>query len=310
MTDETVKFKGENITVSEDQYETIKLAIATQDPTDAELKLYFYDCDRRGVHPLDKLIHFSKRAGRYTPIASIDYMRIRAESSGAYAGSDDAVFVEGDKYPKQATVTVWKVVGNQRFPFTATARWSEYAPADMTSNAAFMWRKMPHTMLAKCAEALDLRKAFPGQLAGLYTNDEMNQAGIDILPPTIDVHPLDAAPAGSMPEPKADTVSAKPPQDAELDEVDKMFPPAQPNKAVQYDKTQMANCLDAKTVKLVVALGLSENTFTASRTLAKFKPQKAPLGKLVEKMQSYRDLKDNGIETDVAIERVNVGRYL
>jgi len=109
----------------------------------------------------------------------------------------------------------------------------------------------------------------------------------------------------AKPKPKVDTVSAKPPQDAELDEVDKMFPPAQPNKAVQYDKTQMANCLDAKTVKLVVAMGLSENTFTASRTLAKFKPQKAPLGKLVEKMQSYRDLKDNGIETDVAIERVN-----
>lgn len=162
-------------TVTTEQLDLIKRTIA-KDATPDELKLYLYDCARQGVHPLDKLIHFTKRSGKYTPITSIDFMRIRASETGEYAGSDDAVFFPAyetaNSTPDAATVTVWRLVQGQRCPFVATARWAEYKP-----DQDFMWKKMPHTMLAKCAEALALRKGFPKQLAGLYAKEEMDQAG-------------------------------------------------------------------------------------------------------------------------------------
>ena len=144
-----------------------------KDATPDELKLYLYDCARQGVHPLDKLIHFTKRSGKYTPVTSIDFMRIQAANTGECLGISDPAFVAGPKSPEEfaATVTVKRLVQGQIAEFTATARWSEYKP-----DPAFMWTKMPHTMLGKCAEALALRKGFPKQLAGLYAREEMEQA--------------------------------------------------------------------------------------------------------------------------------------
>jgi hypothetical protein len=103
----------------------------------------------------------------------IDGFRLVADRTGAYAGNDDPVYDDESK-PQKATVAVYKIVGGMRCPFTATARWSQYYPGD---KQGFMWNKMPHLMLGKCAEALALRKAFPAELSGLYTDDEMAQAG-------------------------------------------------------------------------------------------------------------------------------------
>ncbi len=168
--------------VTTEQVALIKTTIA-KDATDTELQLFFfYDCRRQGVHPLDKLIHFTKRGGKYTPITSIDFMRQRAAQTGECGGIDDAVFVGEPKTPAfAATVTVYRLVQGQRCAFTATARWSEYKP----ETNDFMWQKMPFVMLGKCAEALALRKGFPQQLAGLYAKEELDQAEtIAATPPT------------------------------------------------------------------------------------------------------------------------------
>lgn len=169
------------VAVTNDQLDLIRRTIA-KDATPDELKLYLYDCQRQGVHPLDKLIHFTKRSGKYTPITSIDFMRIRAADTGEYAGSDVALFAGQDGVwtslwletgpPLASMVTVWRIVQGQRCKFEAVARWAEYKP----ESNDFMWKKMPATMLSKCAEACALRKGFPRQLAGLYAKEELDQA--------------------------------------------------------------------------------------------------------------------------------------
>ncbi len=181
------------LAVSSEQLELVRRTVA-KDATPDELALYLYDCHRQGVHPLDKLIHFTKRGGKYTPVTSIDFMRIRAADTGEMAGSDDAIFEMRQAQPMAATVTVYRLTQGQRFAYTGTARWSEYKP-----DQDFIWKKMPHVMLAKCAEAVALRKGFPRQLAGLYAAEELDQANNAPSAAGSTVAPTSSAPALSVP---------------------------------------------------------------------------------------------------------------
>ena len=167
------------VTVTSEQRELIKRTICAG-ATDQEMQVFFYDCERRGVHPLDKLIHFTKRSGKYTPITSIDFMRQRAHQSGSYAGEDEPIWTLNNAgAPESCQYAVYRMVQGQRCKWTATARWDEYFPGE---SVGFMWKKMPFLMLCKCAEALALRKAFPAELQGLYANEEMDQAGPEDRP--------------------------------------------------------------------------------------------------------------------------------
>lgn len=172
MSNEVAVLETREVAITGEQKELIRKTIC-KDASDAEMQLFFFDCQRRGVHPLDKLIHFTKRAGKYTPITSIDFFRVRAHSSGAYAGEGATTYELGeDGLPNECTVAVLRLVQGQVCTWRATARWAEYYPG---KELGFMWTKMPFLMLAKCAEALALRKAFPAELQGLYVKEEMDQ---------------------------------------------------------------------------------------------------------------------------------------
>lgn len=153
-----------------EQIELIKKQIAPN-ATDNELKLFLYQAQRTGLDPLNRQIYCIHRGGKMTVQTSIDGFRVIAERSGDYAGQDEPVFTVEDGKLICCKVTVYRFRGEQRYPAAVgVAFLNEY------SAGGPMWSKMPHTMLSKCAEAVALRKAYPQDLSGLYTNDEMNQA--------------------------------------------------------------------------------------------------------------------------------------
>lgn len=150
-----------------------------KDLNDKEFSAFLSACNRYELNPLANQIYVqiksknepAKRAVSY--VAQIDGYRLIADRTGNYAGNDDPRF-DNEELPKIATVTVYKIVAGVRCPFQASARWAQYLP--QWENQQFMWKRMPHLMLGKCAEALALRKAFPAELSGLYTAEEMEQA--------------------------------------------------------------------------------------------------------------------------------------
>jgi phage recombination protein Bet len=174
------------IVITEQQVALIKNTVA-MGATDDELKLFFFECRRRGVHPMDRLIHFVKRGqgvdAKATFQAGIDFMRSQAEATGEYRGQDDIEYGPMFQVNETCSAPTWaRATVKRRDPITgeliatsATAYWDEFYPGD---KLGFMWRKMPRVMLGKTAESQALRKAFPRQLAGLYSFEEMEQADI------------------------------------------------------------------------------------------------------------------------------------
>lgn len=165
--------------------QTVRSVLAP-DLNDEELKLFAMVANRSGLDPFAKQIYAIKRKGRVTFQTSIDGYRSIAARTGLYDGQDEPEYgpwIEKPVgHPEWATVRVHrKGTGH---PVAATAFWDEYVPdAGPSGNGDVMWRRMPRVMLAKVAEALALRKAFPydperrdGIGADIYTSDEMAQA--------------------------------------------------------------------------------------------------------------------------------------
>ncbi len=104
--------------------------------------------------------------------------RITAFRTGQMAGQDEPEFGEDITYknvtaPKWCKVTVYRFVNGQRCAFSHTEYFSEACATTKDGSINSMWTKRPRGQLAKCAEAGALRKAFPDELGGVMTAEEM-----------------------------------------------------------------------------------------------------------------------------------------
>jgi phage recombination protein Bet len=189
--------QGSAATITENQKAVMEVVRKTLFPgsSDAELYVYMRRCQTCGVDPLDGLITpicYGKGEDRKLSfITTIDLLRSRADSTGLYDGQDEpefdgetvlsykkTVWEDGRKTEVEDEVTVPDLCRVKVYkkdvsrPFIGVARWKEYYPGDKKGG---MWQKMPFGMLAKCAEALAIRKAFPKETNKLYAAEEMEQ---------------------------------------------------------------------------------------------------------------------------------------
>lgn len=196
MTNQVTLVENKSIQIfDQEKVDLIKKTVA-QGATDLELKLFLEQCKRTGLDPITRQIYFIKNDGKVQVQTSIDGFRLVAERSGQYEGQTSPVWCGADGVwkdvwlsktpPSACKIGVYK--RGFREALYAIALFDEYAQKKRDGSLSFMWGKMPALMIAKVAESLALRKAFPNDLSGIYTSEEMAQSQVEGESKSVTVH--------------------------------------------------------------------------------------------------------------------------
>lgn len=238
--------------------------------TPTQLEVFALACNRTRLDPFAKQIcavirwDSELQRNKMTVQTTIDGFRVIAERTGKYAGrkpfewcGPDGVWVEV-WLKKEPPAAARARVLRRDFPepLTAIARYKAYVATKQGGAPTYMWQKMDAEQLAKCAEALALRTAFPQELSGLYTEDELEQAGMTdaaVLPET----PPNTVPASVTSSVTAPSKSTPPPPPAAKPKSSPGTTPAEPCFSRLFPIKQWArkpmSSADAETLRDYIA---------------------------------------------------------
>lgn len=175
---------------SRNQIEILKNSICKGISSD-EFEVFLMACAKTQLDPFMKQIYAVKRKMRkpdgswgesMTIQTGIDGYRLIAERTGAYAPGPEPTYAM-DEHGRlmSATAYIKKMTKDGTWhTVSASAYIDEYCQKTKDGHPMGLWSTMPRTMLAKCAESQALRKAFPSEMSGVYTKEEMQQAEVEL----------------------------------------------------------------------------------------------------------------------------------
>lgn len=157
-----------------------------------EFEIFLMACMKTQLDPFMRQIYAVKRKSKkpdgswgetMTIQTGIDGYRLIAERTERYAPGPEPTYVydangnliSATSYIKKQTKDgTWHTVSASAYVDEYMQTFTDKATGEKKPTG--LWVSMPKTMLAKCAEAQALRKAFPAEMSGVYTKEEMQQA--------------------------------------------------------------------------------------------------------------------------------------
>lgn len=155
--------------------------------SESDFRLFLHVCETTGLDPFTRQIYAVMRYDAVTGRdvmsiqVGIDGLRLIASRSGELDGHDGPYWAGTDGVwkdawlpltpPSACKISIYRK--GTKYPFTGIARFDSYAQRKRDGQLANFWARMPDVMLAKVAEAMALRKAFPAEMSALYIDEEM-----------------------------------------------------------------------------------------------------------------------------------------
>ena len=149
--------------------------------TSSELALGAMICKQQGLNPFAGDVHFVKYGEQKMQVIVSKYAFLkRAERNPNYDGFKAWVEKEGDDLVAKCEV----YRKDRQYPICGEAYLSEYNQGNK------MWKEKPKTMIRKVAIVQTFREAFPDELGGLYSEEEMPEFDHNKYPNVVDIEPV------------------------------------------------------------------------------------------------------------------------